>query len=1430
MQATYLTHGTHSVTALLILVIVASLQQFGTGESHVIFISPSCTDYNVQRNICLSLNQLVNHTDSLQGNTSLMFLHGNHYLSHEISISNIDQLSLITANTNGGDNDYDIKCLPNASFQFFNMSYLLIQGLRFLGCGNNEFSFIKNLSIENCTFQGWDRSATALELEESNVNIAYSHFKLNTASKCLLHPNIPAPHHCMYLRVGGAIYAENCNVTIIESHFRDNTAEKGGAIFCLSCNKVIILNSTFINNRAAAINTNINNSNCPPHSNDTSSLKYTGDTVWMHENQFQEPSCNVSEFETIFTSGGAIASLFSTLRIHRSFFVNNSCNDGGYAGVISVEGQSSIEIYDSEFCSNRAVRFGGVMIVFGQSRARMEHCIFNNSVSTLGGVMVLSQSNMTIIKDCSLHNNTALRFHGGVIMSVDTQLKLLWSQFTSNNAARGGGTLYAVNTNVTIKSCVFTSNRANEGGSIMAISYSLLEISGKTDIENNTASIGGAIYAIQSSLYTFNVTTVTSNTASDSGGAIYLFHSELHCMKEGTLNMTDNRAEYNGGGIHAINSLITVHHDRSYSRESGMYFVTNEAKRGGGIYLESIAQLRVKKSGTVAIKKSIEIYFTHNKATENGEAIYVKDETYFDVCSRGLNTSSRALGSECFIQVTTTAYTYNQFYQFLSISFVPNDLNRSLIYGGLLDRCTLDSQSEVETSMDGHNRVDVDGVSYLKRISNISVSDIHLIVRSKPVRLCHCDNEPNCSNTSKEIKVLKGQKFHLSFVAVDQVNNTVGNVMVHTFLQQPESGLGYGQQTQLTGSSCTNLSFKVTSPHSTELLILYGEGPCRNTTRSQLRVNVTFLPCTCPKIGFQPKQETENNTNSCECVCNKWLTRYSWVTENGCNYQTGSLTKKGNSWLAYDSSTCRFVTYRFCPLDYCDQGNNTSINFNRGNGTDDSQCANNRSGILCGRCRPGLSLSLGSSHCLQCSHTWYKMFVVLLMTAMLIGIALVALLMILNLTVASGNLNGVIFYANILGANGGTISSKFPSILMSWLNLEVGFDVCFFEGMDTYWKTWLQLAFPSYVILLVVFVILLSECSMRFSRLIAKRNPVATLATLILLSYTKFLQTTITALSLAKLKYCDGSHRWVWLADGNVEYARGKHVVLIVAAIFILILGTAYTTLLFFWQWILPHQNKCFFKWARSQRLCHFLEPYHAPYNFEHRYWTGLLLFVRVLLYIIFSLNVSSDPGINLLAITVIVSALIFWRAHIGRLYKRKVVDWIEMTCYLNIALYSAIQQYLVKTGSNTFTASSITECISTMFILVPLAAVVLYHIWTEVCLSFINLCKHKQEERQNDDADGLACYPPAVGIEPIKPTMSVVEGPSQLTPHPLITRGQDFNDCDSDSCPSRGTKEARHAKRGQESEDDDISVTSSDSLKPLLEGHKAHSHNYAFL
>ena len=69
------------------------------------------------------------------------------------------------------------------------------------------------------------------------------------------------------------------------------------------------------------------------------------------------------------------------------------------------------------------------------------------------------------------------------------------------------------------------------------------------------------------------------------------------------------------------------------------------------------------------------------------------------------------------------------------------------------------------------------------------------------------------------------------------------------------------------------------------------------------------------------------------------------------------------------------------------------------------------------------------------------------------------ILLFFNMTVASGLINNFIFYGNIVAAGGSAFLSSpkpnLPTIFVAWLNLDIGLDVCFFDGLDTYTKIWL---------------------------------------------------------------------------------------------------------------------------------------------------------------------------------------------------------------------------------------------------------------------------------------------------------------------------------------------------------------------------------------
>ena len=117
-------------------------------------------------------------------------------------------------------------------------------------------------------------------------------------------------------------------------------------------------------------------------------------------------------------------------------------------------------------------------------------------------------------------------------------------------------------------------------------------------------------------------------------------------------------------------------------------------------------------------------------------------------------------------------------------------------------------------------------------------------------------------------------------------------------------------------------------------------------------------------------------------------------------------------------------------------------------GNPNVQCNFNRNDSLCGRCIKNFSLALGSLHCLSCSN-WY---IALILPCALAGIILVTIILLLRLTVTVGTLNGLLFYANIIQANYEAFflraTINFFTIFISWLNLDLGIETCFYDGMD----------------------------------------------------------------------------------------------------------------------------------------------------------------------------------------------------------------------------------------------------------------------------------------------------------------------------------------------------------------------------------------------
>ena len=248
-------------------------------------------------------------------------------------------------------------------------------------------------------------------------------------------------------------------------------------------------------------------------------------------------------------------------------------------------------------------------------------------------------------------------------------------------------------------------------------------------------------------------------------------------------------------------------------------------------------------------------------------------------------------------------------------------------------------------------------------------------------------------------------------------------------------------------------------------------------------------------------------------------------------------------------------------------------------------------------------------------------------------------------------------------------------------------------------------------------MIVASECSSKFAKIIGKGNPVAVLATMILLSYAKFFNVVLTSFSLFYWQPAYGSRNVDVTRLPSIETAieatnsiklKAVSYVLLAVFILILLLCFVFTVLVFSWQWLLRYQDKAIFKWVRYQKLRLFLEPYHAPYTAKYRYWTGLLLLVRALLYLISLLNFSLDPRVDLLAVIFIVGDLILLKGLTAkRIYKNWPLGVMETAIYFNLVTFSALTWYNLDFGGNQV----VVAYTSVMIIFILLLGVIIFHV-----------------------------------------------------------------------------------------------------------------------
>ena len=701
---------------------------------------------------------------------------------------------------------------------------------------------------------------------------------------------------------------------------------------------------------------------------------------------------------------------------------NNSVKHDGGGAYIESYWNSIIEFSNCNIYNNTAKHDGGGIYIrsYGNGSIEFSNCtVYNNTAKNNGGGVYIrsyGSGNLEFSK-CTMYNNHPKHDGGGVYIRLYGNGNLEFSNCTMyNNAPKhnGGGVyirLYG-NGSVEFSNCTMYNNTAQyDGGGMYICSYgghSNVDFCNSTIYNNIAQYDGGGVYICSysgcSSIKVCNCTIYNNSAYGGSGLCVLasratsktsfhftnvIFHfnkatNKLDNLQSAIVLLNTDNVTFDQIEVsnHNTTGLVGFNCQLTFGKYS--IFVNNSGVYGGGIALYESSQLLIKQQAIIS--------FVNNYASESGGGIFVS-QVFVEFIT------------DCSFKVITSHSPYNS-----SVLYFVNNtagISGDVLYGGKIDDCL--------------NTLNFDTLFHYPAQTGPSA------VSSDPIQVCFCEsNKQNCSVSSINIMAMPGIDVRISLATVGIKDGLTEGVIK---LVTSESSSNVQTAKNRLNASCTNVTFKVyanpESVNATEISVTLESSikPLSDPRAKVVKVSIESCP-----TGFPLVNDT--------CICRSELNTPSVI----CDINTQIITRDGDMWIGYKNDSDCLIVHPRCPFDYC---NNGKVDFKVT--SPDPQCLHKRSGILCGQCTKGLSLMLGSNQCGQCNNDYLVLLIILFAVA---GIALIAFVVVLNLTVSVGTINGLIFYANVVKMYepiffpDGPIS--YLSQFISWLNLDLGIETCFF--------------------------------------------------------------------------------------------------------------------------------------------------------------------------------------------------------------------------------------------------------------------------------------------------------------------------------------------------------------------------------------------------
>ena len=883
----------------------------------------------------------------------------------------------------------------------------------------------------------------------------------------------------------------------------------------------------------------------------------------------------------------------TSLEIRNNSFLNNS-----YCGL---EAKVALNYRLTKLASKLGYSLGaggGLSIVLAQTlyptQVVVDSCKFLNNTSYFGGGAHVAMFDGVSGNEITFYNCSFLKngLAGNIVADY---------QFYTSGAA-----LYIVkdlifpsdhqehilvspaqNNTVLVQNCSMIGNRATSAGAVYIYSmYSPfvndIVIFDNCTLSENEGLVGAALYigeqknnGLQPGIeVTFRNMIVTKNrilfeesagniatsSKSDSSAAIEL--QAIRIIFEGINTLISNNY---ASAIRSVASVIYIHDHMVLCNNSGSF--------GGGMHLLS--------SSYIVLKNNSHLRLENNTGAVEGGAVYVNLLGY----SLDFNYH------DCFLffeEVETLCFGNDSCSNVTSLNFMLELIDNSsplgsLIFGSTLDTCPWSYQLKKEFDQPPSYPV-LDIMYEMTDKFNFSTHPTTVSAVTTPsTKLVIHDLQLTTRNHAP------GELFYLNVSGYDHLNQSTPVLLASkpsTSIDNVSSILGF-----------SNFSFLDHLYGDSVPVIIAGRLNVTNITiylyatdsNAQTAFHVNLTECA---VGF----EYHNG----HCQCESGLSDHSGIK---CNQTSMELTVSNNHWAGPGPTESLIISS--CISDFCSTGERKvkPPDFN-------ALCHTkyNRSGILCGGCVKGLSMTLGSHRCKKCSDHSVSLIILFAIA----GIVIMFGISFLRITVSDGYLNSILFFTNVLSIYIPIFVSSTQSaalfVIVEWFNLNFGIEQCFYDGMTTLTHVALRLVFPLYLVLLMVLITVISKKSTKLAQVFssAQFSAAKLFATVLLMSYATLLEACLELLSPVILTSVDGERYIMWRSDPNQRYLHDRHIPLVIVA----------CTLLF--TVILPAPillmfPRIAFSTRFGVRLKPILDAFWAPFKTKFRFFVGLRLLLRII-------------------------------------------------------------------------------------------------------------------------------------------------------------------------------------------------------------------------